>query len=80
MIHHFSEIQKQQLLHWQSMVCGVMVCKVIPFLGKLRLKITIMTFGEMLSGWLLLQFSSSFYPIVRYICRKSIKDCFFVFF
>lgn len=31
MIHHFSEIQKQQLLNWQSMVCGVMVCKVIPF-------------------------------------------------
>lgn len=31
MIHHFSAIQKQQLLCWHFMYCGKMVCKMIPF-------------------------------------------------
>lgn len=34
MIHHFSAIQKQQLLCWQFMDCGIMVCKMIPFSWK----------------------------------------------
>lgn len=34
MIHHFSAIQKQQLLCWQFMECGIMFCKMIPFSWK----------------------------------------------
>lgn len=34
MIHHFSAIQKQQLLRWQFRECRIKVCKTTPFSWK----------------------------------------------
>lgn len=34
MIHHFSAIQKQQLLCWQFRECRIKVCKMTPFSWK----------------------------------------------